>query len=295
MSRRWSVALVAAALLAVGACDRSPGTAAPSAALVPILFEATAPSGHTAYLLGTMHAGVDPAELPAWVRSRYDAAPAFAMETDPGEAMGLAALMLRTDGKTLEDELGPAYWAKLKAKIGKDEAARLRPLKTSAAAAALEARGLPSTETMDLALHDGAFNAGKHMAYLEKPEVQLRALDIVLDARALRQMLDDPDSGEADNQRLLAAYRAGDTAALERLYAAGQAKSRAAGLTDVEIAAQHGVMLTDRNRAWVPVIEAEVAQRDIFIAVGALHLCGDAGVPALLAAAGFKVRRVTGP
>ena len=270
-------------------------TAVAAGPLTPIMYEATGPSGHKAIVFGTMHAGVDPAELPAWVMSRYQAAPAFAMETDPGEAMGLAALMMRTDGTTLRDELGPAYWAKLEAKLGKDDAARLLPLKTSAAAAALEADGLPTTESMDLVLHDGAFNAGKRMAYLEKPEVQLHALDIVLDGRALRQMLDDPDTGVDSNQQLLTAYRGGDTAALEALYAEGERKSRAAGLTDVEVAAQTAVLLTDRNRAWIPAIEAEVAQHDIFIAVGAMHLCGAMGVPALLAARGFKVQRVTAP
>ena len=64
-----------------------------------------------------MHMGVDPqARLPKLVWDKLDAAPAFAMETDPaGDALGKIA---RHDGKSLHAELGDAYWAKLEQAIG---------------------------------------------------------------------------------------------------------------------------------------------------------------------------------
>lgn len=61
------------------------------------------------------------------------------------------------------------------------------------------------------------------------------------------------------------------------------------------MARNEAILLGDRNRSWIPVIEAMVGRGDAFIAVGALHLCGPDAVQTLLAAKGWKVRRVTGP
>ena len=290
-------ALLLLSLAASLACRREPEPAlvATTGPVTLIGFEATNPAGHRALLLGTMHIGVERDDFPAWVTTRLQAAPGFAMETDPGEVMGLAALMMRSDGTTLEQELGPDYWAKLERKVGKEMAAQLRLLKPSAAGAAIESMGLPPTQPLDLVLHDEAFNAGKQMTYLEKPEVQLRALDQVMNIGALRRMLDQPDDGDADIQALLAAYRAGDVAVLERLADDERKASLAAGVSAAEVARDDATMIGDRNRSWVPVIEGMVASGDAFIAVGALHLCGPDAVQRLLAAKGFSVRRVTGP
>jgi uncharacterized protein YbaP (TraB family) len=49
-------------------------------------------------------------------------------------------------------------------------------------------------------------------------------------------------------------------------------------------------LLDDRNKRWVPKIEAMLKEKHVFfIAVGAGHLTGAKGVPALLRADGFKV------
>ena len=275
--------------------DPAADPAAATGPITPILYEATSPAGHRAHLLGTMHAGVDREQFPDWVTVRLQAAPSFAMETDPGEVMGLAALMMRTDGTTLEQELGPADWAKLEHKVGKDMAAQLRVLKPSAAGAALEAIGLPPTQSLDLVLHDEAFNAGKQMAYLEKPEVQLRALDLVMDIDALRRQLDRPEGGADQTQLLLSAYRAGDVAVIERMAATEKVEALAAGVPADRIARDDAVLLGDRNRSWIPVIEQLLTGGDAFIAVGALHLIGPEAVQTLLAGKGFTVRRVVGP
>ena len=52
-------------------------------------------------------------------------------------------------------------------------------------------------------------------------------------------------------------------------------------------------LLDDRNKRWVPQIQAMLKEKHIFfITVGAGHLTGRGGVPALLRQAGYKV---TGP
>ena len=49
-------------------------------------------------------------------------------------------------------------------------------------------------------------------------------------------------------------------------------------------------LLDDRNARWVPQIEAMLKEKHtFFITVGAGHLTGPAGVPALLRKAGYRV------
>jgi hypothetical protein len=49
-------------------------------------------------------------------------------------------------------------------------------------------------------------------------------------------------------------------------------------------------LLTDRNKNWVTQIETLLQEKKVFfITVGAGHLAGSDGVPAMLRAAGYKV------
>jgi uncharacterized protein YbaP (TraB family) len=55
----------------------------------------------------------------------------------------------------------------------------------------------------------------------------------------------------------------------------------------------HQRFLVDRNRTWVPRIEAMLGEPgDAFVLVGGLHLVGEASVPACLAAAGLPAVRL---
>ncbi len=51
-------------------------------------------------------------------------------------------------------------------------------------------------------------------------------------------------------------------------------------------------LLDDRNKAWIPKIEAAIAEKPSFIAVGAAHLGGEHGLLNLLASKGFKLRAI---
>lgn len=52
------------------------------------------------------------------------------------------------------------------------------------------------------------------------------------------------------------------------------------------------IMLDNRNKKWIPVIEAAAKKTPTFFAVGAAHLAGDNGVIKLLRKAGYKVEAV---
>jgi uncharacterized protein len=64
---------------------------------------------------------------------------------------------------------------------------------------------------------------------------------------------------------------------------------------NAEFARMEEALMSKRNRAWIPVIEAAAEQGPTFAAFGALHLSGQDGVLALMERAGFKLERLSFP
>jgi hypothetical protein len=91
------------------------------------------------------------------------------------------------------------------------------------------------------------------------------------------------DSRAAPKRELVESWLTGDLATIERRLQGGI-------LTDPEL---RQTLLVERNQAWADRIAALLAQhRRPFVAVGAAHMLGDDGLPALLAARGYTVRRI---
>jgi uncharacterized protein YbaP (TraB family) len=94
--------------------------------------------------------------------------------------------------------------------------------------------------------------------------------------------LDETESIDTELERMLVAWRAGDTAALAEL------------LTDAyeEFPELYGPLTEERNRAWVEEIGALLDDRDDYlVVVGALHLVGRNSVVDLLRSRGYTVTR----
>lgn len=128
--------------------------------------------------------------------------------------------------------------------------------------------------------------SGKPVAGLETAQGQLMLFETLDDAtqRALLvRAAAGADKAPAEVANMTAAWRRGDVAALERIVN-----------EDVDaVPAARKALIADRNRRW----SAWAARRmdrpgTVLMAVGAGHMVGDDGVPALLAAKGFEVRRV---
>jgi uncharacterized protein YbaP (TraB family) len=64
---------------------------------------------------------------------------------------------------------------------------------------------------------------------------------------------------------------------------------------DAELARMEDLMMVDRNRAWIPVIEDAAAQGPLVVAFGALHLSGEDGVLNLLAKNGWTIEPLALP
>jgi uncharacterized protein YbaP (TraB family) len=128
--------------------------------------------------------------------------------------------------------------------------------------------------------------AGKRIAGLETARSQLmlfETLDPATQRTLLTRAAAGADRAAADVTAMTAAWRRGDVAALERIIN-----------EDVDsVPAARAALITDRNRRW----SAWAARRmdrpgTVLMAVGAGHMVGKDGVPALLAAEGFRVTRV---
>ncbi len=261
---------------------------------VPLLFAATR-DGHTSYLLGTLHLGVDATrQLPPWVWHYFTTAATFAMEADPNDAR-LQQAMFRNDGSTLRDELGNVTWRRLQIALGESAAQALNDLTVPMATMLIALTGLPQTPPMEAAFADAAAAQHKPVVFLEAMAVQLRISNKWLDTAALTSMLDDLQLVALRNRELLSAYLKGELSGLRQVVHDGRSDFLRTGRPGNQYDAMMAELLDQRNHMWVPVVEKLHRPEPTFIVVGALHLPGPAGLIALLRQRGFVVAQLKQP
>ena len=286
MSRLW---LALAALFALAGCDaRTPAVTVQEAA--PALWEITGPQGERGWLFGTIHALPDGVE---WetpiVRQALGDADLLVVEVgnldDPRAAARIFSELSRTPGlppllDRLPADQRPVLAAAL-ARSGSDED-DFRGVESWAAALmlangertgdvangvdrALLARGLPIVELEGFARQFSLFD---NLAVQDQVDLLYLA---------------STESDAGMEQRLTQAWIKGDLATLER-------EAEHGILADAEL---RQALLIDRNKAWMERIVPLLQQnRRPFVAVGAGHMLGDVGLPAVLAAEGYTVRRI---
>jgi uncharacterized protein YbaP (TraB family) len=99
----------------------------------------------------------------------------------------------------------------------------------------------------------------------------------------LTEALKEVDTERGNILALTTAWKAGDAPAVERIV-----------LDDVnDDPVLYQRLLVERNRAWLPKLEALVARNArAFVVVGAAHLIGPDGLLAMFKAKGFKVEQL---
>lgn len=259
-----------------------------------------ASGNQTLYLGGTCHVlRSSDYPLPEEFDRAYREAGLVVFEADPGKMNAfeaqqkiLAGAVYR-DGRTLSDVLSPATYKALQdycrqRGIPLQNLARFKPsiLAVTLLTIELQKRGV-NAGGVDLHYHERAVADGKAVGALETVEQQI---DFILNLGKghedafMASTLEDMDRLDEVFERLIAAWRSGDEAALEAL-TSGEVREKFPSV--------YRMLFVDRNRAWLPAIEAylRTPQKELIL-VGAGHLPGDEGLLAMLRSSGYKVRKV---
>jgi uncharacterized protein YbaP (TraB family) len=258
--------------------------------------------GRVSYLYGTIHlarlAWVFPG--PSVVEAIRDS-DTVALELDVLDAeiqRRLQLAMSKEDGAPSQPVLPPALAERVRRRadaecIPAEALAKMTPELQAASLTVLAARrdGLDPAYSIDLMLSGFAHGAHKTVVSLETPEAQMQALAVPDRAEAIAYVSDALDDLEAGRTRPMLNR-------LAEIWASGD-HDQLARYTEwcecVRTPAEQLVMkrlLDDRNPALADKIDAlHRSGRNVFVAVGSLHMVGPSGLPALLAARGYKVER----
>jgi uncharacterized protein YbaP (TraB family) len=283
--------LAFAAVLALAACKSAPEPPK----VTPALWEVSGKNGERAWLFGTIHALPAPVE---WRNAKVDAAMNAAdrlvleiAAIDNAEAInatyrnlaasaGLPPLIERLP----EKERAKAVELLRRYNIKHEEYGQTE---TWAAAMALTYQ-LTVENQSEFGIDRQVLEASrdKPVSELEGAERQLRIFDRLAEEdqrELLRSVLAEAEAPDAEARRLGQAWSSGNMAVIET-------ETRTGMLADPEL---RKALLVDRNADWTKRLEAMLrAGQKPFVAVGAAHMAGPEGLPALLAAKGYAVTRV---
>ncbi|MBC2834867.1 TraB/GumN family protein [Paragemmobacter straminiformis] len=265
-------------------------------------------------LLGTYHFD-DPRHdaIMARVTPLLDAATTLLVEAGPAEEAALKsdlaknpALMVSTNGPTLPESLPAKEWEALSAAMNARGmpafmAAKLRPWYVTMLLAlppcAMADQAALASGGLDQRLIRHATDRALPVAALEPHDTVLRMFDTMPPADQLamiRSALATEAQAEDYSATLATAYFDEDARLIWELSRHLALKLPDYGPEQVarDFDAMETALMTSRNRAWSPVLQAAGAKGPVFAAFGALHLSGENGVLALLQADGWKIERL---
>lgn len=244
------------------------------------------------YLLGTIHSE-DPRVLdfPDTFIDDLTGNERFAMEMVPDlpTLTRLTEYMQYQDGTTLESRIGSDRYERLKSVLAGHRVPEewVQKMKVWAAMMTLS---VPPPETgffMDFSLSLRAAGAGLEVVGLETLEQQLSFLEnmpLEQQVALLDQAMADYDRVSEVHLQMIESYLAGDLQALQSL-AAAQLDELDPGTRDYFTSKG----IDERNRRMLATLLPMLQESRVFVAVGALHLPGDAGLITLLRREGFEL------
>ena len=249
------------------------------------------------YILGSVHLlRRQDHPLPAVMEAAYDDAEALIMELDMDD-LDAAALQASTnrlgviqDERTLKDFLGEARYNEAAAAaremdIPFDMLDKTEPwfAAITVEQLALMRIGFNPLYGIELHMTMKATQDGKEVTGFETIDEQLAMLDgLSIEAQndLLLQTLAEGGNIEAFMDDMIRAWRIGDVDYLETNMLDDMAR----------YPELFNAIVVDRNRRWVTeIVELLDDEDDYLIVVGALHLVGEVGVPALLEKRGIRI------
>ena len=282
----YCAALVPAAANAASAAAQAGGVA------TGLLWRVTSPQGAQSHLFGTLHSSDSRVtNLARPVQRAFDGSERVLLETDFDSAKVLASaqLMMYPAGESLRENIPDHLYQQVLA-LGSDKGLpesvvnRLRPW---AVGVAIATPATKQGEFLDKKLATMARAAGKPLIGLETVEEQLSTFTALSPADQLELL-----SGIVEEFDQLPEHYAN----LERAYLDRDLK-RILELAMLDLDAGDarlaGILLTglvdDRNRRMADRADVVLSAGGSFMAVGALHLPGPAGLIALLRRRGYRV------
>lgn len=290
--------IAAAALLGAGSLAPAADAQQPARSL---LYRVEGADGATVYMLGSIHLlSEDAYPLPQPVQNAYADAERVFFETSLDSLMArqqeIAMRGMYPAGKSLRSEIPAELYSKVEAAapalaglgITMPVLDRMEPWLVALMFQAVEWQkaGLTPEHGVDMHFSGRARQDGKPVGGLEPVEFQLGLFDAMTPEEQvsfLRQSLEDAPRTAEQMQQIVAAWRAGDAARIDAIMNESMDESPAL----------YARMLTDRNAAWVPQIEALLRGRDdVLVVVGAAHLVGEQSVVSMLRQRGYTVEQL---
>jgi len=261
--------------------------------------ESGSPDGGRAYLFGSIHLAREDLRFDPAVEAAFASSQALVVELDlralDAEASG--ALVLEhgqlPDDQRLDELVSEATWSEFAALLAEhgQNAEFYRGFEPWVAMMVASALLASEEELSEESGVDRSFleRAGdREVIALETPEFQLSLFDgLPLDQQVLllEAVVTDADDSRDSLGQLYEAWRLGDAELVASIALDDS--------DDPALAALQERMYADRNRSMTECIDALLQERGrYFVVVGAGHMVGDAGLPALLRERGHRVRRI---
>jgi uncharacterized protein YbaP (TraB family) len=294
-TRRLAVAVLAAAAFAASALVAAPAGAAGKS------FIWKASKGSAAiYLVGSVHVlSQDYYPLNAVLEDAFKDSNLLVEEVDFGEMMNPISQMtllqrgMLPPGQTLDNVATPQT-LELVSKTAADLGPGIEPLKKfkpwmlaiALQGLELQKAGFNPELGLDKHFYDAAVAGAKAVQGLETVDYQISRFDEMTSEQQdhlLAETLKELDREEASVSKLADAWKNGDTATIEQVM-----------LKDLkDDPAMYQRLLVDRNRNWLPKIEALFSrQGHAFVVVGAAHLVGPDGLLQMLRKKGYTVQQL---
>jgi uncharacterized protein YbaP (TraB family) len=256
------------------------------------------------FLFGTIHMiGKEDYILRESAKSALDDAAQITFEinmddmTDMGAMMPLLMKMFMKNDTTLQDLLSEEDYEVVKDHFAQSELPlpmvfleKMKPMFLTMldpeAMGSLDMEG-GEVVSYEMELYEIAQKQNKEIGGLETAEYQMSVFDKIpykAQAEMLVQGIKVTEDTTAIDQLavMVEMYKNQDIQAMQEMMEGDGS----------EIAGYEDILLIDRNKNWIPVMEKMMSEKKVFFAVGAGHLGGKQGVIALLRAEGYKVTAV---
>lgn len=264
------------------------------------LWKVTAENGRSLHLFGSIHmADASMYPLPAPVEEAFAASQVLVVEADIEnvDAAGIMQLTMRKaalpDGQRLSQVVSKETWALLeKALDGLMPAATLEPFQPwfaamTIASTAIKKAGLDPQLGLDK--HFLTRRGDRKVVELEGVTEQIEMLsgfDLAQQEKLLVWTIADLDAVQRELATLIAAWKAGDTAALEKIVTESTREHPEAKPVVDRLIHKRNAEMTKKVARMLQTAEKE------FVVVGAAHLVGDSGLVRQLAKKGFRVEQL---